>query len=408
MLYWNDDGSQSPPIDFPITDIDEAIFSNNVDNMAICTDPLPTLSALKYTTTPEPICGNTVFYTIDMCNISDVDAIGVEIIDIPPTDFELNNLTVNDNGCSMGEMVFDIPAACCVTLTLEYVTDDAEVGFYNNQGVELSGPGGQIYYNFDGSTTSAEDVTISEDILCDSDAVFFTKTVNTTATCDDAFVTYTFAIDNQTNVALQGIEFSDLLPSPVIWAAEPYFLNGLSIVGSDITGSQNAEFTIAEIAPETVASFVMDVYLGEWMASGILENTATLSGFPDFVNGDGAAVSSSSEVVNVFTVPTIEMEHFLEIFENEMALLEAVIIGGGDLTWSTGSNGIFSDPTANSTLYTPSEMDMLNGFVHFTLTVQSPVEGCGEVMDTLFLQINPLPCIVPTPTFCHTRFVIPL
>ena len=402
----NDDGSQSPPISFPITEIEEAIFSNNIDNMAICTDPIATLSALKYTTTPQPICGNTVFYTIDVCNISDVDATGVEITDVPPTGFDLVNVGVNDNGCASGSMTFDIPAGCCVTLSLEYHTEAAETGFYNNQGVALSGPGGQIYYDFDGSTTSAEDVTIGEDILCDSDVVLFSKTVNTTATCDDSFVSYTFTIDNQSNVALQGVQFSDLLPSPVIWAAEPYFLNGLSIAGSSITGSQTADFTIAEIAPETVASFVMDAYLGEWTVSGILENTAMLSALPDFVNGDGLAISSSSESIDIFTAPTIATDSFLEIYANEAAILAATVTGGGDLLWTTEGDGFFSDPTASTTLYNPGEMDILEGFAHFTLTVQSPIEGCGEAMDTVFLQINPMLCTVPEPPISLTDTIM--
>jgi uncharacterized repeat protein (TIGR01451 family) len=116
----NDNGTQLPPISFPITGINENVYSNNTDNISICTDPLPTLSALKYTTTPQPICGNTVIYTVDVCNISSVDAVGVTITDQPPAGFALINSNVNYNGCSSGVGAYNIPVGCCVSITYEY------------------------------------------------------------------------------------------------------------------------------------------------------------------------------------------------------------------------------------------------------------------------------------------------
>ncbi len=55
----NDDGSQSPPFSLPITDIAEHVFVNNIDNIAICTDPVLRFPSLTATTCT--VCGNTVF-----------------------------------------------------------------------------------------------------------------------------------------------------------------------------------------------------------------------------------------------------------------------------------------------------------------------------------------------------------
>lgn len=75
----NDNGSQNPPVSFPITDISENIYSNNIANISVCTNDIPVLSSNLYTITPEPACGNTVYYVVDVCNIGNANAIDVVI-----------------------------------------------------------------------------------------------------------------------------------------------------------------------------------------------------------------------------------------------------------------------------------------------------------------------------------------
>jgi uncharacterized repeat protein (TIGR01451 family) len=385
----NDNGTQSPPISFPITGINENVYSNNTDNISICTDPLPTLSALKYTTTPQPICGNTVIYTVDVCNISSVDAVGVSITDQPPAGFALINSNVNYNGCSSGVGAYNIPVGCCVSITYEYDATLAANGNYNNQGVLLGGTGGQIYQNFNAASTTAEDVTIGNGIDCASSAVLFTQAVNTTNVCEEGFITYTFSIENQTNTTLQNLSFASLLPAPAIWAAEPYLANGLSIASTNITGNQAANFTIAEVQPNTTATFMLDVYLGNWTDSGSIINTATIGNLPAFINDNGNAISSTAQTVTINALPYINATNLITIYANETANLSAEATTGSLINWTTTGTGTLDNATILNPTYTPSPADIAQGYVQFTVAATSPLNNCGQDIDTLRLNILP-------------------
>jgi gliding motility-associated-like protein/uncharacterized repeat protein (TIGR01451 family) len=359
------------------------------------------LVAIKYTTTPIPICGNIVLYTVDVCNISDLAATGVNITDDAPLNFELLSTSINYNSCAAGNLIdgFNLAGGCCVSVTYEYDVSNAPNSFYYDQDVFLSGDGGQIYHNFDGILTSAEDVTVGE-INCDSDVVLFSKTPNTTDICEESFVSYTFTIDNQTDVALQNLHFNDVLPSPAIWAAEPYFLNGLSIGTTNITGSQTADFTIAQVEAQTVASFVLDAYLDTWDIFGVLENTATLSDLPNFV---GNTLTATAESVNVYATPSIDIPEIITIYDEETASISANIGGGINPIWTTTGSGVLETPNAETTVYVPSQEDIENGFVQFYIsTIPTPDFDCGgeEANDSLLLEILPTPIdtIITEPT----------
>ena len=384
----NDDGSQLPPISFPITNIEEYVFLNNIDNVSICTDPLPTVSALKYTTTPIPVCDSVVIYNVDVCNISSVDAIGVLVTDIPPTGAVLLSENINYNGCSSGSGTYAIPTSCCVSITYTYDISDVANGFYNDQDVTLSGPGGQVYINFDGSPTVMEDVEISDDINCISDVVTFFKDVNITEICEESFVTFTFTIDNQTNVDIFNLDFTDNLPAPVIWAAEPYLLDGVSIGQSTITGSQNANFTIDIVEANTTASFYMDAYLGDWINNGVLTNTATIEDWPSFVNSNGDALTATAPSVNVYVLPTVDAENLVQINSDEVANLQSTILDGINPVWMGDGDGSFIDANVEDAIYIPGIQDIQNGIVHFTISAESPLTTCGEALDTVRLEIN--------------------
>ncbi len=275
-----------------------------------------------------------------------------------------------------------------MSITYEYDVSGAVNGFYNDQDVLLSGPPGQLYYNFDGATSSADDLTISGVPDCPSDVVLFTKTANITQTCDDGFVTYTFTIDNQTNLPLQGLTFSDLLPSPIIWAAEPYFLNGLSIGQTNITGSATANFTIAQVQPNTVATFSLDAYLGNWSQNGVLSNSATLSGLPAFVNGNGLPITASAQDITVINTPTVLVNSPVTYTNCFIAQLTATIQDGANPQWITAGDGVFSNPNSLQTTYTPGPNDLLNGSVWVSIGTQNE---CGDYNTNVQLQFEQVP-----------------
>ncbi|HHH54740.1 MAG TPA: VWA domain-containing protein, partial [Bacteroidetes bacterium] len=322
----NDDGSQSPPIQFPITDIEELAYSNNIDNQRICADGNAILQAIKYTTTPKPICDTLVLYTINVCNISEIDAFGVTVNDLPPAGFVLTGTTFNDNGCALdnGDN-YDIPAGCCISLTLTYDASKAENGYYRNQGVDIDGPSNQEYIDFDGSNTTAEDVIIDGSIDCPSTTVEFSKEVNVDESCDDAFVVYTFTINNEMNIPLQGLVFTDILPSSCTWAFEPYLLQGLNIGSVDIKDN-TATFTIDEVQANTVATFQMDAALGLWDADGTLSNTATIENVPDPDNGGYKKIYSNSVSTDIIASPTVSIPDTIYVSASSKGIkLDAVI-----------------------------------------------------------------------------------
>jgi len=386
----NDDGSQNPPFQFPVTDIAETIFSNNIDNIAICSASLPTVSVNKQIITPIPACGNTVIYQVDVCNVGSQDALGVWVNDIAPSGFTLTNINIPSDGCATGTNPFDIPSSCCVSLILEYNVDNAGNGNYNSQDVELSGPTGQTYLNFDGSSSSSEDLSITGDIDCPSTTVLFSKSVNTTETCEDSFVTYEFIIDNQTDVALQGLNFSDQLPENTSWTFEPYFLENVSIANANISGNSLANFTISEIAPNSVAVFYMDAAIGDWTEQGLLPNTATISGFPEFVNDGSTEMSASSETVFVSVLPEITSANEITIQEGELVSLSATLNGAATIEWTSGGDGTFADATALNTVYTPGPLDEAQGSVNLTVAAISD-NGCGQSLQSLTVTIEEIP-----------------
>ena len=373
FIVLNDDGNQSPPIQFPITNIEELAYSNNIDNQSICLDDRATLQALKYTTTPKPICDTLVIYTINVCNISEVDAYGVKVEDIPPNDFVLVGTIFNDNGCATDNGgVYDIPAGCCISLTLTYDAANAANGYYGNQGVDMDGPSGQDYVDFHGNTTSAEDVIIDGTLDCPSTNIEFTKEVNIYQSCDDAFVVYKFSIKNEMNIPLQGLVFTDILPDPCVWAFEPYLLEGLSISNRIINGNM-ASFIIDEVLPDTTATFYLDAALSSWYVNGILSNTATLKNVPDSDNGGYRTLTSNTVSTDITATPIIILPDTIFAHQGDEIYLE--IISTDSISWTTSGDGIFSNISSSKTKYIPGAQDSTNQQVNLFVSVKS---DCGE------------------------------
>ena len=289
-------GKSTPPLNFPITELSEIAFSNNIDTISVCTTERPTLQALKYTTTPTPICDSIVMYTIDVCNIGGSTAFDVAINDEAPPGAALISSSVNTNGCAENNgNSYDIPADCCVSISLSYNTAAVINGYYGTQNVILSGPTNQTYVDYDGSQSSAEDVTINEENdNCPSTNIWFTKEVSDDEICDDGFLVYTYTIHNETSSVIQGARFSDNLPNPMEWVFKPYDMNEINIMSTELTGT-TAEFIIDEIPAESIATFSMDAYTGDWLEDGNVSSSASIENVIDLENG-GVQTIESNEV----------------------------------------------------------------------------------------------------------------
>jgi gliding motility-associated-like protein len=399
---FNDDGNQSPPIAFPITNINELAYSNNISDTTICTEPLPTLQTFKYTTTPTPICNNIVIYTVDICNISDLDATGVLVMDDAPADFILLNSVVNSNGCSTDNNgSFDIPGGCCISITYTYDATAAANENYNDQDVLLMGDINQIYQDFDGATTAVEDVLIDGTVDCPSTIIEFTKVVNVTEICEDAFVVYTFTINNQLNIPLQGLLLTDVLPMPVSWVFQPYNLNGLSISNSTFDAG-NATFIIDEVVANTIATFSMDAALGDWVADGVLNNSATLENVPNLDMGGIEILTSNTVSTNIFAAPEIEVIQTINC--DSTVTLSAIFNtqNSTDWSWQTTGDGTFSMNNAASTVYSMGNADLSNGEVPLSVTGNS---NCGEINENILIEMTESDSILLSLEICENEMI---
>jgi len=262
----NDDGQSTPGFSLPVTDIPEEVYSNNIDDELICVDSgVPVLQALMSSTTLTPICDGLIEYTIAVCNLSDVNAEDVNLYNDVPSGFVLVDAYISDSECfdSIEEILyfqesFDLPANCCAVVRYTYDVSGAPDGYYGDQDVTLYGPADYVLLDFDGATTTNEDVLLDGTEDCGSTNVTFDKAVSVGTTCEDHMITYSFTIDNQTSSAISGIQFTDILPEPLVWVYKPYELENISITSEFLSG-QSAEFTIDNIAAETVGSFDIDV-----------------------------------------------------------------------------------------------------------------------------------------------------
>ena len=385
----NDNGMQGPPISFPITETDELAYSNNIDNKRICLDGQATLQAFKYSSLPSPSCDTIVNYTINVCNVSEIDAFGVSVTDVAPTGFVLTGSIFNDNGCAVDlGGTYDLPADCCFSLFLTYDAALAANGYYGNQGVNLDGPSNQTYYDFDGNTTTDEDVNIDGTIDCPSTIIEFLKSVNIDETCDDSYVEFTFTINNEMNIPLQGLTFSDILPDPCTWVFMPYGVDGLSIGNVDLIGNE-VVFTIDEVAANTVATFHMDASLNFWDADGILNNTATLSNVPDVVNGGLTTLISNTTSTQVTAAPKITIPDTIIIsIDDDAVNLSAILSSQADVFWTSNGDGEFVDSTSEATMYIVGTQDSIDGEVILFISAISDCNETGASVVVKFADCN--------------------
>lgn len=385
----NDDGAQGPPISFPITQTEEIAYSNNIDNERICLDDQATIQALKHSTLPIPACDTLVNYTINVCNISEIDAFGILVSDLYPTGFVLTGSLFNDNGCAtnLGDS-YNLPANCCFSLYLTYDAGAAAFGYYGDQGVSLGGPVNQTYFGFDGNTTTDEDVILDGTIDCPSTNITFSKAVNVDESCDDGFVEFTFTINNEMNIPLHGLNFSDVLPDPCTWVYQPYGESGLSIANAELIGNESF-FIIDEVQANTVAIFHMDARLNSWVDDGTLSNTATLGNVPDVVDGGNITLTSNTTSTYITASPKIILPDTLIVnFANDTVVLEALLTTFADVTWTTEGDGKFTEENEENTLYIVGAQDSVNGEVMLFISAETDCNETGASVLIQFVDCN--------------------
>ena len=380
----NDSGESISPIKFPITDIEEYSYVNNVDNESVCLEEGAIVRATKFTNTPAPICSSLVNYTINVCNISQINAFDVSVTDISPAEFNLVGSIFFDNGCTENQDgTYDIPAECCFALSVTYNTSSASIGNYNDQDVILSGPEDQTYIDFDGETTSDEDVIINGTIDCPSTNIEFEKSVNVEEICDNQVVQFGYTIKNDLNMPLQGLVITDTLPEPCAWIFEPYSELELSI-GTVEVNQNILIISINQVNANTEATFRMDVQLGSWSLDGTMESSAHMDNIIDVEHNNYKSIGSNITTTNVTVSPSSEIWDTIAITNDlDIVLLDALLQGEAEIAWTTNGDGVFTDSESEITNYILGNSDLTNEIIILQLTLNS---DCGKTFKSVVIK----------------------
>lgn len=378
----NDDQSQNGGLDFPVTNIKESVYANNSSDTTICIATEAIVQAFLSTDTPVPVCNNLVTYAVNVCNVSGVDAMGVRVNHSVGDGFELINTIVDENNCasSAADNAINIPAECCALIYYTYDVSSAPPGNYHVYDVELSGPTNQTYIAFDGAGSSADDVSIDGTVNCPSTAINFSQTVNLEETCEDAALVYTFTIDNQTNLPLQGITFTSALTAPANWVFQPYDQEGVVMEATTLSGN-TATFIINEVAANTVARFSMNAKPGDWPSNGTLNNVAMIGDLPDLDNSGQTSLSANSVTTSILANPEIVISQAVDCGNNAVEVTANLLAGTvTDWLWQTTGDGQFSSTSDPIATYVLGPEDISNGAVSLSVAVAA---FCDEVSNTI-------------------------
>lgn len=378
----NDDQSQDGVLNFPVTAIKESVYANNTSDTTICIATEAIVQAFLSTDTPVPVCNNLVTYAVNVCNVSAIDATGVTVTHSVSDGFELINRIVDENNCAATAMAntINIAAECCALIYYTYDVSSAPLGNYNDHEVELSGPANQTYIDFDGAASSADDVLIDGTVDCPSTEINFSQTVNLDETCEDAVLVYTFTIDNQTNLPLQGITFTSALTAPANWVFQPYNQEGVTIEETGLSGS-TATFMINEVAANTVASFSMNANPGDWPNNGAINNVAMISDLPDLDNSGQTSLSANSLSTSIIANPEIALSQAVDCGNNAVEVTANLITGTAtDWLWQSTGDGQFSSNSSPIATYVLGPEDISNGAVFLSVSVAA---FCDEISNTI-------------------------
>ncbi|MDD4740496.1 MAG: T9SS type A sorting domain-containing protein [Bacteroidales bacterium] len=120
------------------------------------------------------------------------------------------------------------------------------------------------------------------------------------------------------------------------------------------------------------------------LAFGYLEISLTA-----YASGNcGDAVSELQ--INILPMPTVDAGNNQQICAGNQVQLSATANNYAGLIWSTSGDGIFDNPSALNTKYTPGTNDLLDGNVELCLTAQG-LMGCPESIGCLSVDIQKNP-----------------
>ena len=323
-----------------------------------------TLEVSKIADTPviaNTLTGTTATYSISVSNTGGGTATGVSIDDVLPTGFTFasNTAPVLVGGATRTAIsdpaigattpawgTFSIPPLANVTITfVANVASTVVNGTYNNSANALSASVKTANItNFNGATSTADDVTVTSAILT------VTKTTSTPTVTKGGSVntaTYTITIDNTGNGAATGITVSDTLPAGFTYGTTTsIIIGGVPVTAFTVGGTAAVPvwdsnpaggFTI-EDGQSLVLTF--DANIAGTVVNGTYQNSAAAAGGAKAITNYAAASSTAEDVliINVteFTLTKTHVDPF-PIGVNGMYTLTVQNIGIGATAASAGA-----------------------------------------------------------------------
>jgi hypothetical protein len=122
------------------------------------------------------------------------------------------------------------------------------------------------------------------------------------------------------------------------------------------------------------------------IANGTVTLTLTATG-----NAPCVAPVSSSILVTINQIPQVFAGNDITICEGPYNITGATATNFGSLLWTSGGDGVFTNPTVLNAIYTPGPADLINGIVTLTLTATSNAPCTSVVSDNVIYSIRPQP-----------------
>ncbi|WP_194778236.1 DUF7507 domain-containing protein, partial [Pararhodonellum marinum] len=272
----------------PTEDTAETIISQNVG------------MTVTKTVNPTNISAPTLLnYTITITNTGNITLTGLQVVDILPNGSEL----------TLSGSLADIPVGASRIVTTTYQATQAEV----DAGITLVNT-----VNVSSNEIPISVSDIAETTINQTPGLNVTKTVNQTSIDEPTLLSYTITITNTGNVALTGLQVSDILPN-----GEEAVLNGSL---ADIPVGQSRVLTTIYQATQE------DISLGNTLINSVDVSTNEVSGPTSDSAETLIAVLPGLSVTNVVDQQTVlepvELNYTITVNNTGNVVLTGIEVSG--------------------------------------------------------------------------------
>ena len=161
-------------------------------------------------------------------------------------------------------------------------------------------------------------------------------------------------------------------------------MDGLKISNPTINGS-TVSFIIDEIEADTIASFYMDAYVGDWVADGSIDNVAILEHVPDFESGGLHTLTSNTVNTAISAIAEVGIEDTIIVLSGATTVsLDATIDGDPMIKWTSAGDGSFDSNNTASTNYTFGSEDINNKEVSLFISLATDCGENGKTVHVIF------------------------